>query len=64
MSGRYVSITEGEMVGLIERSGPAGQYVPIVFGNGFLAIDQLEPGSEWALSELVTLRREARQREP
>lgn len=59
---RYVRLTEGELIELIERSGPAGQHVPAEFRGGDLRIDGLEPGAEWALDELDIIRREDRER--
>jgi hypothetical protein len=51
-----IPISEAESTALLEKSGPLGQYVPLSFGPGGLALDSEDAGAAWAINTLTEMR--------
>lgn len=51
-----IPISEAESTTLLEKSGPAGQRVPLSFGPGGVALDDTNGGAAWAIKTLSELR--------
>lgn len=55
-----ITISEAESTALLEKSGPLGQYVPLSFGPGGVALDSEDVGARWAIDTLNAIRAEQR----
>lgn len=55
-----IPISEAESTALLEKSGPLGQYVPLSFGPGGVALDDTDAGARWAIDTLTAMRAEQR----
>jgi len=55
-----IPISEAESTALLEKSGPLGQYVPLSFGPGGVALDDTDMGAAWAIKTLRAMRAEQR----
>jgi hypothetical protein len=51
-----IPISEAESTALLEKSGPLGQYVPLSFGPGGVALDTEDAGARWAIDTLQAMR--------
>lgn len=51
-----IPISEAESTALLEKSGPLGQYVPLSFGPGGVALDTEDAGARWAVETLQAMR--------
>lgn len=56
-----IPISEAESTALLEKSGPLGQYVPLSFGPGGVALDDTDAGAAWAIKTLRAMRTEQRE---
>lgn len=56
----YIPVTEAESTALLMLAGPAGQYVPLTFGSGGVALDTEDAQTTWAVETLNTMRAKQR----